>query len=347
MLLLGRTVLAFCVSLPLAWELCTGQDMGQFGVSFFEQWAGYRLLSEKVTWPHVRADRPILIPSVPVSEGIEIRHGCQFISSLVRALAKLLGGVGRFLPSGVVSHTSRLRHLGWNQCSHGLTSRPLESCHHQCLKAACGVLGYPKGSASELLDGTWKLRHCTTLFTMRFPSPPPPHTHTRSLPRVGNDGGIRCNVTPGHLSDDRSNVVKRVRLTRKTRPSASSHVIPDPGHPTPRRWKRLRLLPPKEWGVRWACLAIFFLDLGLGEVCTGDAWNVPSEGTGVVACRLVSPAEGTGALAPVRFNWMHCACAWTDIRTLHTVRTTTTTKSTRLTRVELFCAPSCRHVVAC
>ena len=33
-------------------------------------------------------NRPILIPSVPVSEGIEIRHGCQFISSLVRALAK-------------------------------------------------------------------------------------------------------------------------------------------------------------------------------------------------------------------------------------------------------------------
>ena len=25
-------------------------------------------------------------------------------------------------------------------------------------------------------------------------------------------------------------------------------------------------LPPKEWGVRWASLAIFFLDLGLGEV---------------------------------------------------------------------------------
>ena len=40
-------------------------------------------------------------------------------------------------------------------------------------------------------------------------------------------------------------------------------------------------LPPKEWGVRWASLAIFFLALGLGEVCTGDAWNLPSEGTGV------------------------------------------------------------------
>ena len=56
------------------------------------------MLSEKVTKPHVRANRPILIPSVPVSEGIEIRHGCQFISSLVRALAKLPGGLGRFLP---------------------------------------------------------------------------------------------------------------------------------------------------------------------------------------------------------------------------------------------------------
>ena len=45
---------------------------------------------------------PFLIPSVPVSEGIEIRHGCQFISSLVRALAKLPGGLGRFLPYELV-----------------------------------------------------------------------------------------------------------------------------------------------------------------------------------------------------------------------------------------------------
>ena len=78
--------------------------------------------------PHVRANRPILFPSVPVSE--EIRHGCQFISSLVRALGKLPGGVGRFLPCGVGSHMSRLRHLGWN--------------HHwnlviiNALKAVCG-----------------------------------------------------------------------------------------------------------------------------------------------------------------------------------------------------------------
>ena len=144
----------------------------------FEQWAGHRLLGEKVTRPHVRANRPILIPSVPVSEGIEIRHGCQKISSLIRALATL-----RFVPCEVGSHMSRIRHLGWNQCSHGLTSRPLESCHHQCLTAVCDVLGYPKGSASELLDGTLKLRHCTTIFIMRF--------HPWILPRVGNGSGKR------------------------------------------------------------------------------------------------------------------------------------------------------------
>ena len=202
-------------------------------LSFFEQWAGHRLLSQKkVTRPHVRAGRPILLPSVPVSEGIEIRRGCQFLSCLVRALAKLPGGLGRFLPCSLGSHMSRLRHLGWNQCSHGLIFRPLESCHHQCLKAVCGVLGYPKGSALELLDGTLKLRHCTEVFTMRLPP--------WSLPRVGNAVGKRHVITPGHLLDACGDMGKRVRLTRKTRPGESSHDIPDPGHPTPKRWKRLR-----------------------------------------------------------------------------------------------------------
>ena len=64
---------------------------------------------------------------------------------------------------------SRLRNFGWTQCSHVLTSGPLESCHHQRVEAVSGVLGYPKGSALELPDGTLKLRHCTPLFSVRFP----------------------------------------------------------------------------------------------------------------------------------------------------------------------------------
>ena len=76
-----------------------------------------------------------------------------------------------FLTCRMGSHMSRFRYYGWEQCSHGLTSRFLESCHHQCLKAVCGFLCYPPGAAMELLDGAHKLRCCTQLFTKTFLSP--------------------------------------------------------------------------------------------------------------------------------------------------------------------------------
>ena len=59
--------------------------------------------------------------------------------------------------------------------------------------------------------------------------------------------------------------------------------------------------------MRPACLAIFFLELELGEVfAPGDARNLPSEGKGVGSFdRLVSPAEGVSALALTHFNLMH------------------------------------------
>ena len=42
-------------------------------------------------------------------------------------------------------------------------------------------------------------------------------------------------------------MIKRVRLTRKTRNSVPPVSIPDQGHSTPRRWKRLR--SPSSEGV--------------------------------------------------------------------------------------------------
>ena len=149
----------------------------------------------------------------------------------------------------------------------------MEKCLSVCLKAVCEVWGYPIGSALELLDGALKLRHCTTLFTMRF--------LPWSLPRVGIGSGKRWDVTPGHHSDPGGNLGKMVRLTKKTRPGDTFHGIPDQGHPTRGDGKDCAALPPKEWGVRWACLAIFFLNLGLGDFALGDAWNLPPEGTGV------------------------------------------------------------------
>ena len=55
--------------------------------------------------------------------------------------------------------------------------------------------------------------------------------------------------------------------------------------------------------MRLACLAIFFLDLELGDgFVLRDARNLSSEGKGVGVFRLVSPAEGISALALVHFN---------------------------------------------
>ena len=100
-------------------------------------------------------------------------------------------------------------------------------------------MGYAKGSAAELLDGALKLRCCTTPFSKRFP--------TWSLPPVGNGRVRSFGAATGHSVGEGSNMVKRVRLTRKTRVSVSPVSIPDQGHSTPRRWKRLR--PPSSEGV--------------------------------------------------------------------------------------------------
>ena len=57
----------------LHWPVVS-EDMGHFWVSdlehliIFEQWTGHRLLNEKVIRPHMRANRPISVSYVPVSE---------------------------------------------------------------------------------------------------------------------------------------------------------------------------------------------------------------------------------------------------------------------------------------
>ena len=73
-------------------------------------------------------------------------------------------------------------------------------------------------------------------------------------------------VTTGRLPDIGSTVGKRVWLTKKTRPSPSSHVIPDPdpGHSTPRRWKRLRPTSSEGEGREEGVPRNLFPRLGVG-----------------------------------------------------------------------------------
>ena len=98
--------------------------------------------------------------------------------------------------------------------------------------------------------------------------------------------------------------------------------------------------------MRPACLAIFFLDLGLGDFCTQERLEpVFRRDKGVGSFdRLVSPAEGVSALALTHFNLMH-ARTWTGqtftvkhpVRTTTTSATTTTTTRLRQVCVALWC----------
>ena len=48
----------------------------------------------------------------------------------------------------------RLRHVGWEKCGHGLTSRPRESASEPFFNELLGLFQYPPGSGRALLDGT-------------------------------------------------------------------------------------------------------------------------------------------------------------------------------------------------
>ena len=88
--------------------------MGKFGISYFELllmfefYAGHRLHVEKAIRSHLRPRRPLVFSGFPVGLGQEIRHGCQFLHSLFRALSHLPGGLVRFIPCHPSAHYTRL-----------------------------------------------------------------------------------------------------------------------------------------------------------------------------------------------------------------------------------------------
>ena len=78
------------------------------------------------------------------------------------------------------------------------------------------------------------------------------------------------------------------------------------------------------------CLAIFFLDLELGEVfALRDARNLPSEGKGVGLFPAGQSSRRGQCNGTDPFNQLHSAHAWIDTRALHIACTTTTTLKAR------------------
>ena len=82
---------------------------------------------EKAHPRYLRPGRPISVSAVPFGPGIDIWRSCRFIGALMRSLSLLPGGLRRFVPCSIGANHCRLRHIGWEKCGHGLTSRPRES----------------------------------------------------------------------------------------------------------------------------------------------------------------------------------------------------------------------------
>ena len=138
-----------------------GADLGGGGVSFveiliffFELWAGERLELEKACSPVSEARTPTFSVGCSVCPGTDFWPSCRFPGALVRALRTMPGGLGRFLPCDVGADHCRLRHLGWEKCGHGLTSRPRESASEVFLNELLVFFRYPPRSAATLLGGT-------------------------------------------------------------------------------------------------------------------------------------------------------------------------------------------------
>ena len=114
------------------------RNLGVGGVSYvellilYELWAGARLKLEKAVPRYRRPGRSISVSAVPYGPGIDIWRSCRFMGSLFRSLRNLPHGLRRFVPW--------LRHVGWERCGHGFTSRPQESASEDFLKQAFGFV---------------------------------------------------------------------------------------------------------------------------------------------------------------------------------------------------------------
>ena len=159
---------------------------------------------------------------------------------MMRSLCLLPGCLGRFVPCSIGANHCRLRHIGWEKCGHGLTSRPRESVSELSLDELLGLFRYPPRSGRALLAGTLPLRYCAARFACRVPTwRLPTSGHVGCLVAAHSDAaGDRGDEVIGlgvHRVSGSGPVRKRFRLNRKTPALLVWLLI----HSRPRVWKRL------------------------------------------------------------------------------------------------------------
>ena len=144
-----------------------GGDLGVGGISFFELVILYELWAGERGWFLKKLILGIFGLGVQFQCRLFLLDqacSCRLIGAMVRSLCLLPGGLGRFVPCSIGVNHCRLRHLGWERCSHGLTSRPRESVSVPFLDQLLPLFHHPPRSSGALLAGSHPLRYCSSSF---------------------------------------------------------------------------------------------------------------------------------------------------------------------------------------
>ena len=204
----------------------------------YELWAGERLSLEKATPRYLRPGRSISVSAVLFGPGIDIWRSCRFIGALMRSLCLLPGGLGRFVTCSIGANHCRLRHIGWEKCGHGLTSRPRESASLHFLNELLALFRYPSGSGHALLAGTLPLGYCSTRFGCMTPLGGYQFLVLLIIWLLVLVIGLLMMRLIGMFFwvSGSGPGRKRIRLNRKT----PAHLAGNMSHSRPKVWKRLR-----------------------------------------------------------------------------------------------------------
>ena len=136
----------------------------------YELWAGERLCLENAVPRHRRLDVQFQCRLFRLVQALIFCVLVGFLGPSFVPYPLLPGGLGRFLPGGIGANHSRLRHIGWDKCSHGLTSRPRETSSVLFLDELLVLFGYPAASGTDLLAGSLPLRFFSESFARRIPT---------------------------------------------------------------------------------------------------------------------------------------------------------------------------------
>ena len=155
--------------------------------------------------------------------------------------AGYLGGWGGLSPCSIGANHCRLRHIGWEKCGHGLTSRPRETALEPFLDELLQLFHYPPRSARALLAGTLPFRYCAARFASGAPTwrlPVSGHVARLVTADLGVADGKRVEDASREVHSFRGSGPGRKRIRPNRKPPA--HLAGFGVQSRPRVWKRLR-----------------------------------------------------------------------------------------------------------